>query len=85
MGTAPVRSAQRVIDTLSAHGVHAQYAGAFGARGVRVDSMEQLETELRASLSHETLAEPGVTIIDARVDYSHNTDLFAHLHEGVLE
>ncbi|WP_061296314.1 acetolactate synthase AlsS [Herbidospora cretacea] len=62
-----------------------QYAGAFGARGIRVTTMEAFETELRQALSRETLPMPGVTVIDVDVDYSHNTDLFAQLHEGVLE
>ncbi|WP_030455425.1 acetolactate synthase AlsS [Herbidospora cretacea] len=59
-----------------------QYAGAFGARGIRVSTMEAFETELRDALEAPTT--PGVTVIDVRVDYSHNTDLFAHLHDGVL-
>lgn len=63
----------------------AQYAGAFGAKGVRVDSMEEFEDELKTALNREFLDEPGVTIIDVRVDYTHNTDLFAALHDGVLE
>ncbi|MGW3744270.1 acetolactate synthase AlsS [Streptomyces sp. NPDC005146] len=63
----------------------AQYAGAFGAKGVRVDSMEEFEDELKTTLNREFLDEPGVTIIDVRVDYTHNTDLFAALHDGVLE
>ncbi|WP_062428442.1 acetolactate synthase AlsS [Herbidospora daliensis] len=61
-----------------------QYAGAFGAHGIRVATMEEFETELRQALSRETLTMPGVTIIDVTVDYSHNTDLFAELHDGVL-
>jgi acetolactate synthase-1/2/3 large subunit len=28
---------------------------------------------------------PGVTIIDVLVDYSRNTELFAELHDDVLE
>jgi acetolactate synthase-1/2/3 large subunit len=32
-----------------------------------------------------SLAGPGVTIIDVPVDYSRNTELFAELHDGVLE
>jgi acetolactate synthase I/II/III large subunit len=62
-----------------------QYAGAFGATGIRVQTMEERETALRRSLARESLAEPGVTIIDVRVDYTHNTDLYAQLHEGVLD
>ncbi|MFG2884773.1 acetolactate synthase AlsS [Streptomyces sp. NPDC048297] len=58
-----------------------KYAGAFGARGIRVETMEELEAEVKRSLA----AASGVTVIDVRVDSSHNTELFAHLHDGVLE
>jgi acetolactate synthase-1/2/3 large subunit len=57
-----------------------QYAAAFGANGVRVNGIDEFERALKQSLS-----EPGVTIIDVPVDYTHNTELFAQLHEGVLE
>ncbi|MCV7401620.1 acetolactate synthase AlsS [Mycobacterium fragae] len=57
-----------------------QYAGAFGAKGIRVDSMEAFEDALKQSLT-----ESGVTIIDVPVDYSRNTELFAQLHDGVVE
>jgi acetolactate synthase-1/2/3 large subunit len=33
----------------------------------------------------QSLAESGVTIIDVPVDYSRNTELFAQLHDGVVE
>jgi acetolactate synthase-1/2/3 large subunit len=56
------------------------YAAAFGAQGVRVSSLTEFEDAFTRSL-----AEPGVTIIDVRVDYSRNTELFAELHDGVLE
>jgi acetolactate synthase-1/2/3 large subunit len=56
------------------------YAAAFGAKGVRVSSLTEFEDVFTRSL-----AEPGVTIIDVLVDYSRNTELFAELHEGVLE
>jgi acetolactate synthase I/II/III large subunit len=56
------------------------YAAAFGATGVRVSSMSEFEDAFTRSL-----AEPGVTIIDVHVDYSRNTELFAELHDGVLE
>lgn len=39
---------------------------------------------LKHSLTRESLAKPGVTIIDLRVDYSHSTDLYAQLQNGVL-
>jgi acetolactate synthase-1/2/3 large subunit len=57
-----------------------QYAGAFGAKGIRVSSMGEFEEALKQSLT-----ESGVTIIDVPVDYSRNTELFAQLHEGVVE
>jgi acetolactate synthase I/II/III large subunit len=56
------------------------YAAAFGAKGVRVSSLTEFEDAFTRSL-----AEPGVTIIDVLVDYSGNTELFAELHDGVLE
>jgi acetolactate synthase I/II/III large subunit len=56
------------------------YAAAFGAKGIRVTGMAEFEGALKQSLD-----EPGVTILDALVDYSHNAELFAELHEGVLE
>jgi acetolactate synthase I/II/III large subunit len=56
------------------------YAAAFGANGVRVSGLTEFEDAFTRSL-----AEPGVTIIDVLVDYSRNTELFAELHDGVLE
>jgi acetolactate synthase-1/2/3 large subunit len=56
------------------------YAAAFGATGVRVSSLSEFDNAFTRSL-----AEPGVTIIDVLVDYSRNTELFAELHDGVLE
>jgi acetolactate synthase I/II/III large subunit len=56
------------------------YAAAFGATGVRVGGLTEFEDAFTRSL-----AEPGVTIIDVPVDYSRNTELFAELHDGVLE
>ncbi|HXO11105.1 MAG TPA: acetolactate synthase AlsS, partial [Mycobacterium sp.] len=58
----------------------AHYAAAFGAKGIRVSGM----TEFVAAFTR-SLAEPGVTIIDVLVDYSRNTELFAELHDGVLQ
>ena len=56
------------------------YAAAFGANGIRVDSLDEFEQAFTRSLT-----EPGVTIIDVPVDYSRNTELFAELHDDVLE
>ena len=56
------------------------YAAAFGAKGIRVSGLTEFEDAFTRSL-----AEPGVTIIDVQVDYSRNTELFAELHDGVLE
>ena len=56
------------------------YAEAFGAKGLRVDSMDEFEHTLKQSLT-----EPGITVIDVSVDYWNNTELFAQLHDGVLE
>jgi acetolactate synthase I/II/III large subunit len=58
----------------------AHYAAAFGAKGIRVGGMTEFEAALKQSLN-----EPGITIIDVLVDYSHNTELFAELHEDVVE
>ncbi|MER6351210.1 acetolactate synthase AlsS [Streptomyces sp. NPDC001634] len=63
----------------------AQYAGAFGAHGYRVETEEQFAEVLGEALSREARVQPGVTIIDVPVDYTRNTELFAQLHEGVLE
>lgn len=56
------------------------YAAAFGAKGIRVGDLTEFEGALKQSLN-----ESGVTIIDARVDCSRNTELFAELHDGVFE
>ena len=58
----------------------AHYAAAFGAKGIRVSGLTEFEAALKQSLT-----EPGVTIIDVLVDYSRNTELFAELHDDVLE
>jgi acetolactate synthase I/II/III large subunit len=56
------------------------YAAAFGAKGIRVSSLTEFEDAFTRSL-----AESGVTIIDVLVDYSRNTELFAELHDDVVE
>ena len=57
-----------------------QYAGAFGAKGIRVNSMDEFDDTLK-----QTLSDTGITIIDVPVDYSRNSELFAQLHDGVLD
>jgi acetolactate synthase-1/2/3 large subunit len=56
------------------------YAAAFGATGIRVSGISEFEAALKQSLN-----EPGITIIDVDVDYSRNTELFAELHDDVVE
>ncbi|HZC90784.1 MAG TPA: acetolactate synthase AlsS [Mycobacterium sp.] len=58
----------------------AHYAAAFGAKGIRVNGMTEFQNAVR-----ESLTEPGVTIVDVLVDYSRNTELFAELHDDVVE
>jgi acetolactate synthase I/II/III large subunit len=58
----------------------AHFAAAFGAKGIRVSGISEFEAALKQSLN-----EPGITIIDVRVDYSRNTELFAELHDDVVE
>ncbi|WP_055589377.1 acetolactate synthase AlsS [Peterkaempfera griseoplana] len=61
------------------------YAGAFGARGVRTESIGAFEAELRKSLDPGGLCDPGITVIDVPVDCAHITELFAQLHDGIPE
>ena len=56
------------------------YAAAFGARGYRVNSLDEF-----ASTLAQALGEDGPSVIDVPVDYSRNTDLAAHLHDDVFE
>jgi acetolactate synthase-1/2/3 large subunit len=56
------------------------YAATFGAKGIRVSGLTDFESAFKQSLN-----EPGVTIIDVRVDYTRNTELFAELHDDVVE
>lgn len=56
------------------------YAAAFGARGHRVTTLDEFTATLR-----QALAEDGPSLIDVPVDYSHNTDLAAQLHDDPFE
>jgi acetolactate synthase I/II/III large subunit len=55
------------------------YAAAFGAHGYRVNSMTEFVSTLKTAL-----AEPGVSIIDVPVDYSHNAELGKQLHDDAF-
>jgi len=55
------------------------YAAAFAAHGHRANSMAEFVSTLETAL-----AEPGVSIIDAPVDYSHNSDLGQLLHDDAF-
>ncbi len=56
------------------------YAAAFGARGYRVKTLDDFTATLR-----QALAEEGPSLIDVPVDYSHNVDLAAELHNDSFE
>ncbi|MGO9385521.1 MAG: acetolactate synthase AlsS [Mycobacterium sp.] len=56
------------------------YAAAFGARGYRVETLDDFRATVR-----QALAEEGPSLIDVPVDYSRNTDLAAHLHDDTFE
>jgi acetolactate synthase I/II/III large subunit len=56
------------------------FASAFGAKGIRVSGITEFEAAFKQSLN-----EPGVTIIDVHVDYTRNTELFAELHDDIVE
>jgi hypothetical protein len=51
----------------------------FGAKEIRINSIGEFENAFKQSLSG-----PGITIIDAPVDYTRNTDFFAQLHVADL-
>ncbi|OBG70487.1 MULTISPECIES: acetolactate synthase AlsS [unclassified Mycobacterium] len=56
------------------------YAAAFGARGYRVNTLDEFSATLR-----QALAEDGPSLIDVPVDYSHNLDLAEKLHDDPFE
>jgi acetolactate synthase-1/2/3 large subunit len=56
------------------------YAAAFGARGYRVATLDDFSATLR-----QALTEDGPSLIDVPVDYSHNVDLAAELHDDPFE
>lgn len=56
------------------------FAASFGARGYTATSLDEFRSVLR-----QAVAEDGPTLIDVPVDYSRNTELAAHLHEGQFE
>jgi acetolactate synthase I/II/III large subunit len=56
------------------------FARSFGATGMRVTTTEELRAVLESAL-----ATPGPVIVEIPVDYSHNSDLFATVHDDVLD
>ena len=68
-------SAQRAIEGLAAQG-----AAAFGAHGYRVNNPSDFVPTLK-----KALAEDGISILDVPVDYSHNVEIGAELHDDVFE
>ena len=56
------------------------YAAAFGARGYRVNDPDNFVPALK-----KALGEDGVSILDVPVDYSHNVDIGALLHDNLFE
>ncbi|TXS68701.1 acetolactate synthase AlsS [Streptomyces sp. me109] len=57
-----------------------QYAASFGAHGHRVRTPAEFAPALQAAL-----AEPGPSIVDVMVDYTHNTALYSHVIEDAFE
>ncbi|KAJ9156629.1 Acetolactate synthase [Pleurostoma richardsiae] len=51
-----------------------KYAEAFGARGLRVRSSEELERVMTEALAHK-----GVCVVDVVIDYSQNSELMTHV------
>ena len=51
-----------------------KFAEAFGAKGLRVEVAEDMESVMREALAHE-----GVSIVDVKIDYSHNLQLAQHI------
>ena len=56
-----------------------KYAEAFGAKGMMIDSPDQIGATLRAAFEM-----PGPVLIGIRVDYSDNHKLFEQMHEHLL-
>ena len=57
-----------------------QYAASFGANGHRVRKPDEFVPALKVAL-----AEPGPSIVDVMVDYTHNTALYSHVIEEAFE
>ena len=51
-----------------------KFAEVFGAKGFRVEKAEDLE-----KVMHEALAYKGVSLVDIKIDYSHNLELAQHI------
>ena len=51
-----------------------KFAEAFGAKGFQVEVAEDMESVMREALAHK-----GVSIVDVKIDYSHNLQLAQHI------
>lgn len=51
-----------------------KYAEAFGAKGLRVTSSNQMEAVMKEALAYE-----GVYVVDIVIDYTDNHDLMSHV------
>ena len=56
-----------------------KYAEAFGARGFRIESPDQIAPTLKAAMDMD-----GPVLIDIPVDYSHNIELGGAMHADVI-
>lgn len=51
-----------------------KYAEAFGAKGLRVTSSDQMEAVMKQALAYD-----GVCVVDIVIDYTDNHDLMSHV------
>ncbi|MFT8469608.1 MAG: acetolactate synthase AlsS [Oenococcus sp.] len=58
-----------------------KYAESFGAKGLRVDNPDQIDSVLSEAFNWNK----GPVVVDVPVDYSHNTELYADLIQGATD
>ena len=80
-GRVPARSAQRAIEGLEAQGAAALVL----ADDVMAAPTTATITEAFVSTLKKALAGDGISILDVPVDYSHNVEIGAELHDDVFE